>query len=224
MPLAGSYSRLAALDTCPRKLNLVSLKKLVKEPQSDVLDRGSEVHATLAHAVADPHATMPAGFPLAAQHIARLRGAGYELYPEREYAIDATRRQVDWFSPNAFYRFKLDVLAVNDSRGEVLDWKTGKVRVDQNQLRDYAIAAFLMLPQIEQVTARLVFLDQGQSMDSVYPRTALEPLYDALLARMQRLHAQEIAGEWPATPGPYCRWCPVPLRLCEHSQVPEAVP
>jgi hypothetical protein len=217
--IAGSYSRLATFATCPRKLHLVSLTKQVREPPSEVLDRGSRIHATLAHAVEDEHVTLPSEFPLAAAHIARLRAAKYTLMAERELAITEQRVPVEWFAPTVFYRFKIDVLAVKDTHGECLDWKSGRVRVDQNQMRDYAIAAFIMFPSIEIITTRLVFIDQNQTVDATYPRTAFDPLYEALLIRMTRLQQAADEDEWPATPNTACRWCPVPSTLCEHSPV-----
>lgn len=224
MALAGSYSRLNGHKTCPKKLFLVNLSKQVKEPPSAILDRGSQVHATLAHAAADAHASMPSEFPIAVKQIERLRAEGFEIYAEREFAIDANRRPVEWFGANVYYRFKLDIVAKHPTRllAEILDWKTGKVRVDQDQMRDYAIAAFLMFPDIETVATRLVFLDAGQVVDSLYPRSAFTPLWDALETRMQALQAAATAGDWPATPNPTCRWCPVTQAHCEHSPLPAA--
>lgn len=119
---------------------------------------------------------------------------------------------------------ELDVLVLRKKKAEVIDWKSGgivksgpdkgKVRESeeyQDQLEIYCVAVLCAHPEVQEVTAKLVFLDAKPPQDPVVPlkagpirRAALKGMMRKWEGRIQPLLTDTV---FPPRPGWYCDFC-----------------
>ena len=77
---------------------------------------------------------------------------------ERQLAIDKNLVPCDWEDPNAWCRGIVDIGVVGSTTAYLLDWKTGKRKVDHDQLMLFAGLAFAHWPQLERVVTGYIWL------------------------------------------------------------------
>lgn len=92
----------------------------------------------------------------------------------------------------------------------IIDYKTGKRALDRfegkeaDQLRSYGAGLMLDLEHVHEVDLRLEFLRHGKAVSSTISREGIA----AVLRKLRRkVSDQEAATDYPALPGPLCRWC-----------------
>lgn len=107
---------------------------------------------------------------------------------------------------------------------DVIDYKTGRITVEQEDLPSDTAAqlyALLVASAFSEPVARIRYLYLDAGIEARW-----EPEDEDLDAAAERLltHAEQIAdsrhtGEWEARPGEHCRWCPVALACAERDRV-----
>jgi hypothetical protein len=116
-------------------------------------------------------------------------------------------------TPEGFFtdpwgRGKLDVAVFNPPMAFIVDWKTGKVREDDKELRQQALLVRANYPEITRISGCYVWLAE-RKMGTVYDLSNVDRAYRETIARMEQAQAYEDAGDWPKTPNPLCGWCNV---------------
>jgi len=135
---------------------------------------------------------------------------------ELALALDRDWRRVDWDSPAAFLRMRLDRLEVDESAGRVLVWdyKTGYKMIeakDSLQLKLYAAAARKIINAAPGVVfvGELFFAREELTKSAEFTEADLNEgmrWAEGIFARVQRA---EKANAWPATVGAGCMECPI---------------
>lgn len=121
----------------------------------------------------------------------------------------------DW--KNCVLRVKVDVgQHTSKERMVVIDWKTGKYREGKNseyveQLELYALAAFEQNPNLEEVEAKLCYLDAGVTYpDDFEGSMVFERERDALKLKKtwdQRTRKMLLDRAFVPRPNERCQWC-----------------
>jgi len=232
MATSWSFSKLGDFTKC-KKYFWLKHEQRIPEPERPLKpgqtehanDRGSRIHDNCEgyvrgdHDALAPEADKYFGLQIDLLRVLHAEGA-VEL--EGEWGMDTEWEIAEWRA--AWLRLKLDVLVhVSPTQAIVIDYKTGRkygneVKHDQ-QLRLYAFVAFMRFPYLEEVTAELWYLDQGETTsvtmkreDSLkYRRTFSKQGNDIISCK-----------SWPANPNKFsCQWC---LYGPEHSgHCPEGV-
>lgn len=200
---AWSWSRLHDHEKCPLYAKLKYLDK-APEPEGDALVRGSAIHK-LAQAFSTKQLkVLPNELKLYELEFKALRRrAGIET--ERQLALTAAWEPCDWFGRSAWVRAVLDCVYLDRTQLVVIDYKTGRVRVENNaQLDLYALVGFATYPAAETVSAEFWYLDQGETVVQGYQRSQVEELQWAWTKRAQPML---LDTKFKATPGEGCRWC-----------------
>lgn len=216
---AWSFSRWAEYNTCPYRLKLKAIDKL-KEPESEVLKRGSDLHLLCEHYLRGITKTISKDLkPIAAQ-LKALKKA--KALPEAEFTFTAKWERTRWDDwTNAWCRIKADalvepVLDADEPIVEVHDFKSGgKLEADGSvvskeeyplQLRLYALAGLLSYPAAKKAHASLIFIDHGKTV----------PLEDEFTQKDVKVMKKEWETRTKAMlndtqfkpkPGNNCRWC-----------------
>jgi hypothetical protein len=203
-----SYSNLNQFDTCPKQFYHKHVLK-EKEPPTEVSEYGNRVHKELEDRLRIKK-------PLS-QELAK-----YEPYclsieqrgdPYVELAVGLRRdgSPTGFFAPDVWGRGKIDVLLVNDKNAWVGDWKTGKKKEDEGQVKIFALFAFHYYPQIETVNCNYIWLKSNEiGKRYQFRREDLPALWKNIMPSIEGVeHAYE-TGNFPPRPSGLCKgWCPV---------------
>lgn len=205
-----SYSRLTEWEKCPFKAMCKHFAK-IKEPEPEPgspLFHGKEAHQAAEDYLNHKIRGVPKLLCLFTNEFEQLR----KKHPQPEYELALTTKwePTGWFDAAAWLRIKIDVLWTQGSTIHIVDYKTGKIREEQeDQLELYAVGAFSMLPAPAVAGVSLWYLDQGETR----PLEG-EKLYDGLTesAGLRRKWEKRVAPMLADTafvpkPGNHCRWC-----------------
>ena len=222
MGFSWSWSQLKNWRDCPKRYYHVDVLRDVKREESEQLKAGNIVHKVLEQRIGQGTV-----LPLAYQPYERftvlfdqMRELGWEVAVERKLAFDRNFDSTDyhWKNQDAWYRCKVDVLAIHPNRKAAIayDWKTGKVNQESQQLALNAQAVMVHHPYVERVSTRYVWLkDKALGTPEVYGQTELTRVWNALWPELKMLEEAHKTTSFPAKPGGLCKeYCPV--TSCPH--------
>lgn len=180
-----SFSRWQEYVTCPFKAYCKIILKL-REPGSPALDNGNMVHllaqayvgakvpemgyqeaprsATLTNYLGKTAAgLMPRELQTFAEEFKVLRAKKYKTEESWCFRSDWTLTTYDDWN-GVWLRVKADAHSVQGTRGIFTDYKTGKKYPEKHDkaLGLYALAMFLVYPQLKEVTAALWYTELGE--------------------------------------------------------------
>jgi hypothetical protein len=130
---------------------------------------------------------------------------------EQEWAFDRRWVPVEWRSPDAWLRAKLDVIVfLSEYEAVIADHKTvkkfGNEVSHMQQMQIYQLIAFLRYPKLEFITVELWYLDQDDLTQASFTR-AQGLRFKPGIERQAR--ALTDCTEFPANPNIFtCKWCP----------------
>ena len=202
---AWSYSRLTQYETCPGK-TLFGVIKRIKEPTNAPMQRGKKIHEIAQHYTEGRGSIkIPTELKLFKEEFRELRGdyAQGIVVTEGEWAFNKTWNQVEWMSPKCRVRIKVDAAYKNGAI--IIDHKTGRIRPEHmDQLKLYAMGAFLLNPELLETTAQLWYLDEGEIRENTIDRRQLPNLKKYWLKRVKPLLSDRTFKPIKSNA---CKWC-----------------
>ena len=210
-----SYSTLTAFETCPRRYYLTKIAKTVKEPQSEAMFSGNEVHKAIE---LDLKGTkpLPEKYISYAPMVNSVRQYSGKKLVEHSFGLDVNLRPVGFFDKTVWVRGKIDFALVGTKSAALVDWKTGKVKEDLDQMRLFAGAGFALFPYIEKIRTSFVWLPASKTTREDFTRKDIPIIWEDFAHRVRRMEQAEKTGEFPPNPSGLCRnWCPVGADKCE---------
>jgi len=214
-PFTWSYSKLKNYRTCPKRHWEIDIAKHFKE-ESEALTWGNTIHDAMANRI-----SKGTPLPRTMEHYedwpARLVKArdlfGLETKVENQLAMNRDFRPRAWFDRDVWFRGKLDViqLSAKDGTALVVDWKTGQIKPDIEQLGLFAQLVFAHYPEIEEVSTVYVWLGSDDHTLERYKRDAgLLPLWNTLNPMIKAMEEAHRTTTYPPKPSGLCvHWCPV---------------
>lgn len=207
---AWSFSRWNDYRKCAKYAFFKHVLRM-KEPGNDAMTRGGEI-GTLAEefAKANPRKKCPPELQTFEQEFRELQKIHKKtgVRSEEEWAFTQFWAPTGWFDKDAWCRVKVDCFYAVNRKGMVIDYKTGKVNENHlEQLSLYALAALVMVDDIDEVEVQLWYTDQGiQKPDSpqVYTRADLPALKKEWAANTKPMLSD---GRFAEKPGKACTWC-----------------
>ncbi len=210
-----SYSSLQAFETCPRRFYLTRIAKLASETQTQATLWGNEVHKALELAVAGTQALGPK-FVQYQSIVDRIRRAGGQKYTEQKFGLTNSFKPTTFFGKDVWVRGVLDLTIVTPKVAIVLDYKTGKVKTDGDQLKLFAATTFAQHPHVETVKTGYVWLAHDKTTTKDFRQEDATAIWQEFLPRVQRMEAAMESNKWLPNPSGLCReWCPVGKKLCD---------
>lgn len=215
-PIAWSYSSLTSYETCPRRYYLTKVTKAIKEPQTDATIHGNQVHKALELYVAGTDA-LPEKYAAYKPVADKIRATPGVKRLEYKFALTESLRETEYFAKDVWLRGVLDVGITRPKSVIVLDYKTGKRKVDGDQLRLFAMASLALWPHVDTVRTGFIWLGTGQMDTQTYTRADQQEIHQEFSARVHRIERSQFNEDWPPRPSGLCRaWCPVGIKNCEH--------
>ena len=227
-PFSWSYSRLKNYESCPKRHWHLDIAKDIKEEEGEALQWGNAVHKALADRISKG-APLPKGMGHFEKWVERIAALGNKahitvLMTEQQLAIDANFGPTQWFSSDAkkkdqnepWYRGIADVIKVVGPAALVVDWKTGKIIEDSQQLALMAACVFAHHPEITRIRSEFIWLKDDASSRADFHRDEMAKMWKNIWPRVEALKIAHETTNYPAKPGYLCkRWCPV--KACPHN-------
>jgi len=217
-----SYSSLSLFDQCPKKYFHLKVEKSIKEPESEAMYYGKDMHLAAEEYIRDGK-PLPAKYEYAKDMLDKLNAIEGEKLCEHEMGVkykDGVLSPCDFHDPERYWRGIADLMIVNRETGVVwlVDYKTGKSAqyADTKQLKLLAAATFLHFPEIQIVRAGLLFVVAKDFVKENYDNTQTDDYFSEFHPIVDRLKVCHDSGVWNPKRNFTCKgWCPV--LECAHN-------
>lgn len=206
--LSHSYSSIKMYENCPYRYYRQRIVKDVVDEGSLATKTGEEIHKALELRLKEAK-ELPITLTKMEGVCRMIESKGGTLLLEKELTLTQDLSPTSWFAKDAWLRSKLDVLHMKDDKATVLDWKTGKRRVDSFQLDMFAAQVFKHYPEVQQVNTALVWTVASDLDKFSYTRKGAAALWEDILGRIHRIQKSADNDTWPVKPSGLCRWCPL---------------
>jgi hypothetical protein len=170
---------------------------------------GNRVHQAIAKTL-NPGAPLPDEMLMYQKWIDKVKSLPGKIYVEQKYAINKDFQPTTYFADDVWYRGIGDVVKVGGTRAAILDWKTGKIKVDSVQLMLMAQCVFSHFPEVEKVHTGFVWLKEDCTTPEEFTRQAVADQWPSLLERVASMKNAYDTDDFPPKPSGLCkRHCPV---------------
>lgn len=210
----GSYSKLKNFESCPFKHLKVDIQRQYTE-SSEQLDWGNKVHKAFEDAF-NKGVSLPVQMAPWQKWIDLVKALpGDEILVEQKWALTRDFQPTEYFGPSAWWRARGDVLKVCGKQAAMIDWKTGAMKHDSVQLILNAACAFAYHPEVEEIRATFIWLQDDCPSSDDYTRSEVaSALRGGILERIGALEQAYTRQDFPKRPSGLCmKWCPVDV--CE---------
>jgi len=220
--VAWSHSRVKMLRTCARQFAEIHVLKRIKDaPKGFEQNTGLEIHKVLEQRI-KTRKELPPQYQYLEPVAQVIEEALGDTYCEVQLGLDANLEPCgykDW--DRCWVRAIVDILKVGIDTLLAGDYKTGKVDVDEAQLKLTAAMLFKLFPRVNTITTSYIWLAFGTVDSRTYTRDQLDDLWEELLEDPRKMVEFNILQRWPTRPGHHCAWCPVnKAGLCEDARKP----
>lgn len=213
-PFTWSYSRLKNYESCPKRHYEIDITKNVKEDESEALLWGNRVHAGFA-ARLSKNVPLPDGMAEWEPWCERILSTPGQILVEQKLAITKDFGPTGFFERNVWFRGVADLLKINGPVALAIDWKTGKIVEDSQQLALMAACIFAHHSEVQVIRTEFAWLKDDASSRVDFKRSEMARMWANLWPRIEALERAHNTTTYPAKPGALCRrWCPV--KSCPH--------
>ena len=216
---AWSHTALTSFETCGFRYYCTRVTKDVVDPPNEAALWGQRVHEALEARV-KTHKPLPEGmeqWESMCQKWDSMRSKG-KLLTETQMCLNRSLDPVSWFAKDAWVRGVVDVGVVTDRKAVVADYKTGKRKPDNDQLKLFALMAFHHYPNVEIVHTSFIWMKEGKTDREKFYREQIPELWNEFNPRIERFENAFKQNKWQKKPSGLCgKWCPVPKSKCEFS-------
>lgn len=232
-PFSWSFSAIKNYETCPYRYQQIDLLKNVKEPESQELKDGFAVHAAMSKRI-DHAQPLPPSMARYEKWVDKvMEGVDRTKMvfgTERKLAITAAMQPCDYFDKikPVWLRTVADVLRVEGDYAHIVDWKTGKVKPEPDQLLLIATCVMVHYPQVRRFHSQLVWMVYDEVTTMTFNHTDLEDFWTkteldddgnvvkaSMVDRVEALRRARETNDFPPKQSGLCRrWCPV--TKCEY--------
>ena len=210
---AWSYSVLSMFEQCRKKYYHIKVAKDTKDANSSFSSEGKEIHDAMFKRV-----LKGVPLPLPIRHFEKWAAAFErrkgEKHGEMKLCLNNKFEPVAWFANDAWVRAIVDLLIVDGTTATIVDWKTGKVRIDWTQLKLTAAILSRLMPEIEEFNLVFVWLNAGKLSNERITKSEAKRVWLDMLPRVKELEVAKKTTDFPATESGLCRYCPV--SQCPH--------
>jgi len=217
-----SYSSISLFDQCPKKYYHLRVIKDIKEPASEAMNYGTDVHTAAEHYIGDGK-PLPGKYKYIEPMLESLKAIDGEKLCEYEMGVKFVDGKIipcGFHDPDRYWRGIADLLILNREKAEArfIDDKTGKSAqyADTKQLRLLAGATFAHFPEIKIIRAGLLFVVAKDFVKEDYTLAGPEGYFEPFHPIVDQLKACHENGVWNPKRNFTCKgWCPV--LECSHN-------
>lgn len=223
--LPWSWSTLELYETCPKRFYELKIAKSCKEPESQHLIWGNEVH-TAFELLIKHNEPLPQRMSQWNNIAAKLQAAPGDKYPELALGIDKNLIACDFWDKEGWNRGKEDLVIINGNVAVDLDYKTGKEKQYSKQLDISAARIFANFVDVDIVHTSFVWLETGRFTRATFVRENYYAICESFNDRVAQMLWSEKHNTWPAKPSGLCKrgrkpgstYMGCPVTNCPHSE------
>jgi RecB family exonuclease len=219
-----SFSRLNTFEICPAKFDYLYITKSVQDEPNEASAYGDRVHKTLelygkgeldtTNLTIEQAQTIKRWGKMVSGLVARPG----DKYFEHRMCIGKDLQPLDWFDKQAYIRAIADLLIVDGDTAYCFDYKTGKVKDDDSQLKLSAVMVMKCFPQVKRVKTAYIWLLYDKVSKAEYTRDYLEQTWKGLSVRFDAAVDTIELGFFEAKPSGLCPWCPA-HKICPSARL-----
>jgi hypothetical protein len=213
MDYKWSYSSLGLFQQCPKKYFHLRVAKDVKEPETEALTYGKQVHEAAEFYIKDG-TPIPEKFAFIKTSLDLLKQVGEGGTFLCEYKMGLTRNlePCEFFANDVWWRGVADLIILKGDKAFLVDYKTGKSSrfADTKQLEILSLAMFKHFPEVKEIKAGLLFLVAEDLVKISYETSAQPTRWVKWLNDTKQLEAAYENGVWNPKPNFSCKqYCAV---------------
>lgn len=199
-----SYSKLKNYATCPKRYYLIDVMKKYQEEEGPALKWGNQVHKAFQKRIQDgtPFPEDMADFEPFAQRLLNMPG---QVMVEQQLAIREDLTPCEWFAKDAWFRSIADYLRIDGPVALAIDYKTGKIVEDSEQLALMAECIFSHFPEVQAVRTEFWWLADEAATKEIFYRNKRKETWARALPRVQELKHAHDNTEFPPKQSGLCR-------------------
>lgn len=231
-PFTWSYSALQDFENCPHAYAAKRVYKTVKDEMGPEAKWGVEVHKHLENRLVHKKPLPDMADPFTGRNVQELdkwvraieSGAHPDDMMKGEMKMCLTRelKPTTFFAKDAWVRGVIDVTLLKDegTTAYLYDYKSGKVKTDQTQLKLFAAMASRLYPSVQRFIIKFIWL----KYDTVTPTQVegdmimkewLTDIWREILPRVKRMEDAYNGEVFPMKTSGLCKaHCPVVT--CPH--------
>lgn len=145
----------------------------------------------------------------------RLEKVPGKMLVEQKYAINEGLQATGYFESNAWFRAIGDTVVLNPPVALAVDFKTGKVIDDSQQLALLSACIFAHYPDVHAVRSEYWWLREDAVTRADFKRSEMLGVWKGVWPRIEQLKLAYETANYPPKQGGLCkRYCPV--TTCEY--------
>jgi hypothetical protein len=220
---AWSYSSITLFEQCPKKYYHLRVLKDIKEPESEAMNYGKDLHLAAEEHIRDGK-PLPEKYAFIQPMLDKLKEIPGEKLCEYKLGIKLVDggklAPCDFFAKDVWYRGIADLIILDRENQEarVIDYKTGKSAkyADTKQLKLLAASVFTHFPEIKIIKAGLLFVVSQEFIKDAYDSNFKLAYFEQFKPLVSQLESCHNTGVWNPKRNFTCsKWCPV--TSCPHN-------
>lgn len=201
-------------ELCRKKYYHIKVAKDAKDADSDEANEGKNIHKALFARVVKGK-PLPLVYRYMEKMAKKFADKKGEKHGELQFALNSEFVPCGWFDKETYVRAIIDLLIINGTHALVVDWKTGKVRPDFDQLKLSAAVLSKQMPELKTFTLAYVWVNQNDVSVIKMGVEHMTEVWADVLPRANEIVEALKTTDFPAEPNHLCkRYCPV--TQCPH--------
>lgn len=209
--VAWSYSRLNSFEQCPKKFWHLSVEKDYKEPPTEAMEYGKRVHKALELRIGKG-TPLPVDLKDLEPIAKRFADAPGEKFVENQLALNVNLKPTGWFDNDVWARCIVDlaIVAKDQKRALLVDWKTGRMSDDFTQQQAAAAIFHRFHGYLEEIDLMYYWIKEGKPTVDTLKAEDIKHVWASLVKRIQKYNRAHLIQEFPPRPSGLCkRHCPI---------------
>lgn len=210
-PFSCSISAIQDYESCPAKYAARRFYYTTPYQQNEFTIWGNRVHTAGELFLKGINPNDPEALKPVEPYATAMLRSGHRIEPELEIALNRNFKPTQWFSKETWIRCKIDVVITKQKTTAALfDWKTGKIKEDEDQLRLSAAMLSKIRPQYENFEGKYIWLKHKQPT-SIKPlaKNDISEVWADFLPRIARMEEAWKHELFDPRPSGLCPWCAV---------------
>lgn len=194
---------------CPRAYHYKYILKLVPFSPGPEQKWGLYVHKAFEDYVGKG-VELPIDLKVHEPFMQRLANAPGQRTVERKIALDKSLNPCAYFGSDVFYRGVIDYTCVAKRTAELIDYKTGKVKPQFDQLKLNAIHVFAEFPEVQSIGVHYYWTQTQAVSSERYERSQVDELWATFVPNLRQYLLAYKTDTWQPRQSGLCNgWCPV---------------
>lgn len=145
----------------------------------------------------------------------------YKPQTEVRLGMRADGSPCGFYDDDCWVNTKIDVWMEVQGYGLIWDWKSGKRREDDLELRINALLAYVRNPELRTIKARYFWTGEGPAgtLGTEHDCSDFQRTFAELESISHHIEESAQVNHWPKREGPLCKWCGV--ASCNFNKNPD---